>query len=197
MNTKFKIIFGTSIISLCMTAYITFMGTAANRASAIAVHEFSQQAIDNWYYVATNLESPLENTKAGDLSPLIPEQHAALDLVIYGYEIIAPEYQDFYRALDMPRMVEKLHIGINDKGQLQYNVGGVQLISIESQGIDSRGGAAFYLDTPFQLIDQASRLYDGVPAKDNADGEGVVRYDRLNDGRYVMGMFLDYTQPPG
>ena len=195
MKPNMKIIGGFGAITLGMTAYIALMGVSANRATAVAIHEFSQGAVDNWHYVATSLDIPLKNTKPGELSPVIPERYSALDLVVYGYELVTTDYQDYYRELDMPRMVNQLHIGTNDKGQLQYNVGGVQLISI--QDTDGHGGAAFFMDVPKQLIDQASRLYDGVPASDDRDGEGVVRYDRLEDGRYVMGMFLNYTQPAG
>ena len=194
-KSKFRMIGSFGAIALGMTAYLSVMGVSANRASAVAIHDFSQEVINNWHYVATTLNVPLENTKPGMLSPVIPERFSALDLAIYGFEIVTPEYKHDYQQLDMPRMIDRLHITTNDKGGLEYNVGGIQLLSIQDSG--GSQGATFYMDVPEQHIDEASRRYDGVPMQGDRDGAGTVRYDRLEDGRYVMGMFLTYTQPAG
>jgi hypothetical protein len=190
MMKHMKLVGGFSLVAIGMTAYIAFMGTSANRATAVAMHDFSQNALNNWHYVSTSLNIPLNQTKPGDLAPVVSEKFGALDLVIYGYEIVSKDFQDYYRQLSMPRMIDQLHIGAGSNGQLRYNVSGVQLLSI--QNTDDKSGATFFMDVPFQLIDQSSRMYDGVPATSNKDGEGVVRYDRLDDGRYVMGLFLNY-----
>ena len=190
-KSNFKLIGGFGAITLGMTVYLAVMGLSANRASAVSIHDFSQDVLDNWHYVATTLNVPLKNTKPGMLSPVIPERFSALDLAIYGFELVTPEYKSDYRQLNMPQMLDRLHISTNEKGMLQYNVGGIQLLSIQDS--DGNQGATFYMDVPAQLIDEASRLYDGVPMQGDRDGSGVVRYDRLEDGRYVMGMFLSYT----
>lgn len=190
MMKHLKLVGGFGLVAIGMTAYIAFMGTSANRASAVAMHDFSQNALNNWHYVSKSLNIPLNKTNPGDLVPVVSEKFGALDLVIYGYEIVSKDFQDYYRQLSMPRMIDQLHIGASSNGQLRYNVSGVQLLSI--QNTDDKSGATFFMDVPFQLIDQSSRMYDGVPATSNKDGEGIVRYDRLEDGRYVMGLFLNY-----
>lgn len=194
-TSNIKMAGGFGAIALGMTAYLAVMGLSANRASAVAMHDFSQNVINNWHYVATTLNIPLENTKPGMLSPVIPERFSALDLAIYGFELVTPEFKRDYQQLNMPRMIDQLHITTTDKGVLQYNVGGIQLLSIQDSG--GSQGAAFFMDVPAQLIDETSQMYDGVPMQGDRDGTGVVRYDRLDDGRYVMGMFLSYTQPAG
>jgi hypothetical protein len=194
-SSNIKIIGGFSIIALVMTAYLAVMGLSANRASAVAIHDFSQDVINNWHYVATTFNIPLENTKPGMLSPVIPERFSALDLAIYGFELVTPDFKREYQQLNMPRMTDRLHISTTDKGVLQYRVGGIQLMSIQDSG--GNQGATFFMDVPKQLIDETSQMYDSVPMQGDRDGSGVVRYDRLDDGRYVMGMFLTYTQPAG
>jgi hypothetical protein len=194
-SSNIKITGGFAIIALAMTAYLAVMGLSANRASAVAIHDFSQDVINNWHYVATTFNIPLENTKPGMLSPVIPERFSALDLAIYGFELVTPDFKREYQQLNMPRMTDRLHISTTDKGVLQYNVGGIQLMSIQDSG--GNQGAAFFMDVPTQLINETSQMYDGVPMQGDRDGSGVVRYDRLDDGRYVMGMFLAYTQPAG
>ncbi len=194
-TSNIKMAGGFGVIALGMTAYLAAMGLSANRASAVAMHDFSQNVINNWHYVATTLNIPLENTEPGMLSPVIPERFSALDLAIYGFELVTPEFKSDYQQLNMPRMIDQLHITTTDKGVLQYNVGGIQLLSIQDSG--GSQGAAFFMDVPAQLIDETSQMYDGVPMQGDRDGTGVVRYDRLDDGRYVMGMFLSYTQPAG
>lgn len=194
-TSNIKMAGGFGVIALGMTAYLAVMGLSANRASAVAMHDFSQNVINNWHYVATTLNIPLENTKPGMLSPVVPERFSALDLAIYGFELVTPEFKSDYQQLNMPRMIDQLHITTTDKGVLQYNVGGIQLLSIQDSG--GSQGAAFFMDVPAQLIDETSQMYDGVPMQGDRDGTGVVRYDRLDDGRYVMGMFLSYTQPAG
>jgi hypothetical protein len=192
MNKHLKLFIGFGTIAFSMTAYISLMGMSANRASAIAVHDLTQDLLNNWHYIATTLEVPSRNTKPGLLAPVIPENFGALDLTIYGAELVTPEYKAFYKALDMPKMVDRLHIR-NLDDVLQYNVGGLQLLSI--QDTDGVGGAAFYMDVPEQIIEEASQLYDGHPMKGDRDGEGIVRYDRTPDGNFVMGLYLSYGPP--
>jgi len=186
-----KHVAGFGVIALIMTGYIALMGLSTNRASAVTIYNFSQDVLNNWHYMATSLDIPMENTKQGMLEPLIPERFGALDLAIFGYELVTPDYQADYRQLNMPRMIDKLHISTDEKGVLKYNVGGVQLLTIQDN--DGAHGAAFYMDVPLQLIDEASRQYDGIKMQGESDGSGVVRYERLEDGRYVMGIFLPYT----
>lgn len=194
-KSSLKTIGGLGAIAIGMTLYIGVMGISANRASAIAIHDFSQDVINNWHYIATTIDAPLEDTEPGMLSPVIPERFSALDLAIYGSQLVTTEYQNDYRQLDMPQMTDQLYIATSQKGVLEYSVGGIQLLSIQDSG--GKKGATFFIDVPTQLIDVTSRTYDGVPMQGERDGAGSVRYERLDDGRYVMGMFLPYTQPAG
>ena len=194
MKTSTLFLFGTIVAG--MSAYVGVMGAATNRASAIAIHDFSQDVITHWKRVATTLDVPLDKTKPGMLSPVVPETFGALDLIIYGHELVTSDFQEHYESLEMPRMVDRLHISTNkNNGALQYNVGGVQLIAIKNSG--GHEGGAFYINIPEQLIDRASKMYDGKPKEGGRDHEGIVRYDQLDDGRYVMGIFLPYTQSAG
>lgn len=160
-KSNIKMVGGFGAITLGITAYLAVIGLSANRASVVAIHDFSQDVINNWHYVATTLNVPLENTKPGMLSPVIPERFSALDLAIYGFELVTPKYKSDYQQLDMPRMIDQLHITTNEKGVLQYNVGGIQLLSIQDSG--GSQGATFFMNVPPQLIDETSRMYDDVP----------------------------------
>ena len=174
-----------------MATYIAVMGMSANKASAVSIYEFSQDIIDNWHHIASTLDLPLDKTKPGMLTPVVPDRFSALDLSIYGFEIVTPDFQHEYKQLDLPRMIDRLHITATDKGIINYNVGGIQLISIQDS--NGQGGGVFYMDAPMQLIEEANLKYDDENINGDKDGNGIIRYDRLDDGRYVMGVFLPYT----
>ena len=46
MTQHLKIVGGFGLLAIIMTAYVAFMGTSANRASAVAIHDFSQNALN-------------------------------------------------------------------------------------------------------------------------------------------------------
>lgn len=174
-------------LSVAMTAYMGVMGSSANKASASAMYEFSKSALNNWHSIASTLDIPLENTKPNMLQPVVPQGFGALDLVIYGHEVVTDEYRSYYQQLNMPRMIGELFIPNSSEGELRYMVGGIQLISIQAGEED----AAFFIDVPRQVINEASLIYDNVALSGDRDGIGVVRYEKLEDGRYVMGLFLE------
>lgn len=181
-----------SALCLGMTAYVSLMGLSSNRGSAIALYDFSEAAISNWYKVATALSVPLSNTQPGKLQPVVSEKFSALDLVVYGYELVTPDYKQTYRQLDLPRMVGQLQISANEEEQLQYHVAGLQLLTLRD--MDGEHGAVFFMDVPYHIIDHSSQRYDNTPAIGTGDNEGTVRYSQLDDGRYVMGLFLPYQR---
>ncbi|WP_045861714.1 hypothetical protein [Teredinibacter purpureus] len=176
-------------LSIAMSAYLALMGKSSNRATAVAMHDFTLNALSNWHHIADTLNIPLSNTKPDMLHPVVRKGFSALDLVIYGHEIVEPEYQKYYQELSMPQMIGQLFIPNDENGKLRYMVGGVQLLSIQAGKED----AAFFIDVPTQVINEASLLYDSIPISGGRDGSGVVRYDRLDDGRYVMGFFINQT----
>ena len=183
---NFKAVSFFILLSIAMTAYIGLMGKSANKASAESMYDFTEAALGNWHKISSTLNIPLINTKPSMLQPVVKEGFGALDLVIYGHEIVEEEYRSYYQKLDMPRMVGQLFIPNGEQGELRYMVGGIQLISIQA----GSENAAFFMDVPKQIINEASLIYDGVALSGDRDGTGVVRYEKLNDGRYVMGLFL-------
>jgi len=185
-----KYLLGYALIVLAMSLYIPFMGYSANRSSAVSLHEFSQTALNNWYQIANSLEIPLSKTAAGMLEPVIPKKFTALDLVVYGHELVTKDYQEMYRLQNFPRMVNQLHVIADDKGTLKYNVGGLRLLTIKDMG--GASGAVMFFDAPIQLIEMASQLYDGLPMNEEGDDKGIIRYARIDSGKYVMGYFLKY-----
>jgi len=177
-------------LTLIMATYVYIMGNSANRATAKTIVSFSQEAINNWKQITTALKIDITKTQKSNLFPVIPKKFAAVDLVIYGSEIVNPAYKQEYQQYSFPRMTDKAHIITNEQGELQYNVGGVRLISLADNG--GEVGAVFYLDTPKQIIDTASELYDATPMSGEKDGKGIIRYEKLENGQYVMGVFLKY-----
>lgn len=189
-------LFRFAALCIGITAYVLFMGLSADRAAAVTVYEFSKSALNNWRHIATTLDIPVGNTKVGSLAPVVPEKFGALDLIIFGHELVSSDYQHAYRRLNFPRMVDQLHITTDNTDNLAYNVGGLQLLSLQDNG--GGEGAVFFMDPPAALISQASQYYDHQPMTGSGDGKGRIRYDRLDDGRYILGIFLPYhaTQSP-
>ncbi len=177
-------------LSFALTGYLLLAGTSANDASAVTVYEFSKRVLDHWYRIANTLSVPVAHTKPGALEPVVPKSFGALELIIFGEGIVTPSYKNAYQSLHFPNMIDQVHIATNEQKTLNYHVGGLKLIGVEDNGGDQ--GAVFFVDPPAPLIEYMNRKYDHQPMTGTGDGEGQVRYDRLKDGRYVLGVFLPY-----
>lgn len=189
---KNKLIKGGGVviaITLLITFYFAFVGYSSNKAGAKTILNTSQEISRRWQMASAALGVELNATKAGDLSPVIGAKYSALDLVIYGEEIVAEKYKNSYKAMQIPSMVGKVFIKTIEN-ELVYSVSGYRLISIEYDK-ESNKIASFYANVPRTVVDSTNKFIDGSGITENGDNIGAIRYAKLENGKYILGVFID------
>lgn len=177
------------VLTLLITSYFAFVGYSSNSTSAKTLLSTSQELAYRWQMASATLGVELSATKAGALSPVIDNKYSALDLVVYGEQIVAQKYKESYKAMQIPSMISKLYIKSN-QGELMYSVSGFKLFSIEYEE-KSNKIISFYADVPKTVVDSTNKLIDGSGIIDSGDNIGAVRYAKLDNGKYILGIFLD------
>lgn len=182
-----KIIIASPIIAIGMSGYVYLLGSSSTSSSVESILLFSTKAASSWNQISTATGISINNTGPGELQPLIPAQFSAIDLVIYGSELVESQYKKAYEGFAIPRLASLVVFSNDSEGALEYHVGGAKIESLSNMAGDEYA-AIFFTNVNLQTVNGADLKVD------NHDGgeAGVVRYKLDDDGLYTMGVFVPY-----
>lgn len=191
MGIKTNIAAGVFITTAVMTGYIKLQGKASTEAATKVLVTFSNMAIQNWKMISDKTGVSIDNTEPGTLQPLIPAQFGAIDLVIYGTELVEPKYKNAFESFGINRLADLIQFSNKEDGSIQYHIGGGFVHGIKNLPGNTHG-AVFYTGLSTQVVEGADQIIDGGDGMNT----GSVRWQMSEPTEYVVGIYLPYEPTP-
>lgn len=178
-----------------LVVYQGWMGQMATRAAAKSAIAFSQLAALRWQLMAQALEVAVGQTGEGQLLPIVPANRSALDLVMYGEQVVTSPYKAAFESLQFANVTDRAFIYVNSDKLLSYAVAGMDVIGLEAAS--EHQIAVFFNHVTVPVLKETNRLVDGASVWASNDTIGNVKHVKTAGGQYIMGLYVDVTSKKG
>ncbi len=170
-----------------LVSYQCVIGRASTTSAAKSAYVFSQIAASHWRLMANTLDVSLTNTEVGQLMPVVTSDRTALDLIVYGSEVVEVAYKKAFKSINIDNMTDQVFVYVNRANQLSYAVAGMDVIGLEAT--QEGHVAVFFNHANPQVIRAANKMYDQSVISLGGNSEGTVKHIKTKDGQYILGFY--------
>lgn len=189
-NRLIRIAIPLGLVGAAMTGYFHFNSTVSAHALAENLEAFTKDANRVWKAISEKSGIEMRRTSKGDLQPIIHEMFGALDLIIYGDQIVNSEFKAKFSELNIPTLENRVVFGNHLDGSLEYSISGIKVVNYQVTSDLTHG--VVYFDKVTKLV--AEEIDDYIDGGDGAK-KGLVRYKKTGLN-YFLGIFSPYEETP-
>lgn len=179
-----------AVLAVCFASYYALAAKSASQAAAYTIMENARTVQQNWQALidATGLDRHASTGK--ELSPILVRNHTGLDWLVYGSHVMRDGYKKEFERLNLRPLMEDIHV-TNEDSQLHYAVSGARLnsFSVAKDGTT----AVFYSEIYQPVLETLLKLYDDKAFSAIGENTGIIRYGKLDDGEFAVGIYLPPT----
>lgn len=190
---RVKLILSVIALTLGLASYYALANYSAYHSAATTLMSNARALQTNWQELTTRLNLDPAVTEPGALAPVLARKHSALDWLVYGEHVMNEDYKEEFQALGIEPLMKNMHVTAPD-GKLHYGVAGARLNSMTVLADGTT--AVFYSETYRPHIEALLALYDPKPFKAIGDDTGIVRYGKVGEHEYAVGIYLPPAANP-
>lgn len=190
---RVKLILSVVALTLGLASYYALANYSAYHSAATTLMHNAKALQANWAELTVRLQLDPTVTQSGALAPVLARKHSALDWLVYGEHVMNEPFKAEFKALGIEPMMKHIHVTARED-QLHYGVAGARLnaLTVLADGTT----AVFYSETYRPVVEALLANYDQKPFKATGDNTGIVRYGRVGEHEYAVGLYLPPTANP-
>ncbi|MFK5950463.1 MAG: hypothetical protein QM500_17045 [Methylococcales bacterium] len=177
--------------SVLSATYMSYLGDESFRSATILTHDMSVKSKNLWDDITTTYATVpgITKTEPNSGNPLLNANITALDLLVYGDDIVSDKYHESFLGHDFKKLRYDLFIGKHRVYKtIDYRMYGIEYFKITS--LDNGDFFTVYSNVHPEIVRHAEKIYDdgSFDIKNKSDMTGRVRYIKSNQdaNRYFL-----------